>query len=83
MSHVAFKFISAALIGAGCFFLFVAYQADKAVQPKSYEVVCVSGGMPVFQSPAEDAYFQGGIWVFQIKGVKYRMNFECAVRQAQ
>lgn len=57
--------------------------ATSAPAGKGYEVACVSGGMPSFQSKAEHVRFSGGLWVFEIQGVEYRTNLECAVRQAQ
>lgn len=54
--------------------------APKAAPANQYEVACISGGMPVFQAVAQRVQFSAGLWVFEIDGVEYRANFECAVR---
>lgn len=48
-----------------------------------YDVVCVSGGIPVLRLTAQRAVRYPNSWVFVVDGLQYEANLECILRPHQ
>lgn len=54
---------------------------DGAAEPaRSYEVVCVSGGIPVMRLTAQEVFLATNGWHITADGIEYRTNLECIAR---
>lgn len=79
MSHGAKAIIGLAVfVGLVCFGIFL--QVRKMPAPGPYEVVCVSGGIPVLRFTAQQIDQADDGWRFVSDGIEYRTNLECIAR---
>lgn len=80
LDYVVIAAVAATFIGGVVSLAHSTQQAGRARQTQSYDVVCVSGGIPVMRFTASSAYLQNGGWHFTADGVEYRTNLECIAR---